>query len=214
MAQTVSSTEVEHPLAALTAGEITAAVELIRADKRFSEETRFAYIGLAEPTREEVRAWSPGRPLDRRVRLMLVPGPQAHILDAVVALASGEIVVTEVDDVRPGLLFEESFAAIVAVQQSAEWQAAMRRRGIEDLETVQIDPWPAGSFGLAHEDGRRICRCLFYVRHQPDDNGYARPVEGVIAFVDMARGEVLEVLDTGVVPLPPSRAAATTPKSR
>jgi len=202
VAQTVSSTEVEHPLAALTAGEITAAVELIRADKRFSEETRFAYIGLAEPTREEVRAWSPGRPLDRRVRLMLVPGPQAHILDAVVALASGEIVVTEVDDVRPGLLFEESFAAIVAVQQSAEWQAAMRRRGIEDLETVQIDPWPAGSFGLAHEHGRRICRCLFYVRHQPDDNGYAHPIEGVVAFVDMARGVVLEILDTGVVPIP------------
>ena len=90
----------------------------------------------------------------------------------------------------------------MAVQENAEWQAAMRRRGIEDLETVQIDPWPAGSFGVAHEDGRRICRCLCYVRDTPDDNGYAHPVEGVIAFVDMARGEVLEVVDTGVVPDP------------
>ena len=90
----------------------------------------------------------------------------------------------------------------MAVQENAQWQAAMRRRGIEDLETVQIDPWPAGSFGVAHEEGRRICRCLFYVRHTPDDNGYAHPIEGVVAFVDMARGEVLEVIDTGVVPVP------------
>ena len=42
-----------------------------------------------------------------------------------------------------------------------------------------------------------------YYRETPGDNGYARPVEGVIGFVDMARGEVLEVLDIGVVPLPP-----------
>ncbi|HUZ24465.1 MAG TPA: primary-amine oxidase, partial [Streptosporangiaceae bacterium] len=59
-----------------------------------------------------------------------------------------------------------------------------------------------GSFGVAHEEGRRICRCLFYVRHAPEDNGYAHPVEGVVAFVDMARGEVLEIVDTGVVPIP------------
>ena len=83
----------------------------------------------------------------------------------------------------------------------------MRKRGIEDLDTVQIDPWPAGSFGLPHEDGRRICRCLAYVRDTPEDNGYAKPVEGVIAFVDMARGEVLEVVDHGVVPIPPENGS-------
>ena len=36
------------------------------------------------------------------------------------------------------------------------------------------------------------------MRDEPEDNGYAKPVEGVIAFVDMARGEVLEVVDHGV----------------
>ncbi len=118
-------------------------------------------------------------------------------------MRTGTLELTPVDGVRPGLLFEESFAAIVAVQENAQWQAAMRKRGIEDLETVQIDPWPAGSFGVAHEEGRRICRCLSYVRHTRDDNGYAHPVEGVVVFVDMARGEVLEVVDTGVVPIPP-----------
>jgi len=202
VAQVVSSTEVEHPLAALTVGEVAAAVALVQAHPTFTETTRFAYIGLVEPSKEQVRAWTPDQPVDRRVRLMLVLGPEADVVEAVASLRTGEVSMTEVAGVRPGLLFEESFAAIVAVQENAQWQQAMRRRGIEDLETVQIDPWPAGSFGVSHEEGRRICRCLFYVRHTPEDNGYAHPIEGVVAFVDMARGEVLEVLDTGVVPVP------------
>ena len=187
MAQTVSSTEVEHPLAALTAGEIAAAVALVQADPSFTDTTRFAYVGLLEPTREQVRAWAPGCSVERRVRLMLVTGPQANVVEAVATPATGELSMVAVPGVRPGLLFEESFAAIVAVQENAQWQAAMRKRGIEDFGTVQIDPWPSGSFGLAHEEGRRICRCLSYVRHTPDDNGYAHPVEGVVVFVDMAR---------------------------
>ncbi|HUI02072.1 MAG TPA: primary-amine oxidase [Acidimicrobiales bacterium] len=202
MTQVQASSAVDHPLASITADEITAAVALVRADERFAE-ARFAYVGLVPPARDQLRAWEPGRPLDRRVRMMLVTGPDAHVVDVVVALDGGRIEATEVPDMRPGLLFEESFAAIVALQENEQWRHAMHRRGIEDLEAVQIDPWPAGSFGVAHEEGRRICRCLSYVRHTPDDNGYAHPVEGVVAFVDMARGEVLEVLDTGVVPIPP-----------
>ncbi len=202
MAQAVSSTEVQHPLAALTAAEIAAAVALVKSHPTFTEETRFAYIGLAEPSKAQVRGWTPGEPVVRRVRLMLVAGPEANVVEVVVSLPTGELSVTAVVGVRPGLLFEESFAAIVAVQGNPQWQEAMRQRGIEDLDTVQIDPWPAGSFGVSHEEGRRICRCLFYVRHTPEDNGYAHPIEGVVAFVDMARGVVLEIIDTGVVPVP------------
>jgi len=62
---------------------------------------------------------------------------------------------------------------------------------------VQIDPWPAGSFGNPHEEGRRISRCIFYLRESATDNGYARPIEGLIAFFDQGGGKVLEVLDLG-----------------
>ena len=126
MAQAVSSTEVEHPLAALTGGEIAAAVALVQAHPTFTEATRFAYIGLLEPTKDQVRAWSPGQPVDRRVRLMLVSGPEADVVEAVASLRTGELSMTDVHGVRPGLLFEESFAAIVAVQENAQWQEAMR----------------------------------------------------------------------------------------
>ena len=193
-----------HPLAPLSAEEISAAVAAFKATDAYRDGARFAYVGLAEPAKDEARSYSPGRGGERRARLVVVPGPEARVLEVTVSLRSGEVQsVTEVADARPGLLFEESLGAILALKEDPAWQAAMRKRGIEDLDTVQIDPWPAGSFGLDLEHDRRICRCLSYIRTDEADNGYARPVEGVIGFVDMGRGIVLEVVDTGVVPLPP-----------
>ena len=45
----------------------------------------------------------------------------------------------------------------------------------------------------------------------PDGNPYARPIEGVFGLVDLQRGEVLEVDDHGVVPLP-TATASTAPR--
>ena len=92
----------------------------------------------------------------------------------------------ELDDVRPAMLFDESINAIAAVMENEQWQQAMRKRGIEDFSKVQLDPWPAGRFGVAHETNRRITRVLSYLRDEPNDNGYARPIEGVVVFVDLA----------------------------
>ena len=202
------SETVDHPLATLRAEEITTAVAVARATGRLDDQARFAYIGLHEPGKDEVRAYRGAGPLDRQVRLVIVTGPDSDLVEAVVSVTEGAVRSwSVVGDVRPALLIEESMRAINALRADPAWLAALGRRGITDPDTVQIDPWPAGSFGLAHEEGRRICRCLAYLRESPEDNGYARPIEGVIAFVDMARGEVLEVLDTGVVAIPPERGS-------
>ncbi|MFM8972404.1 MAG: tyramine oxidase, partial [Actinomycetota bacterium] len=74
------------------------------------------------------------------------------------------------------------------------------------IDDVQIDPWPAGAFGYGVEDGRRLARCICFLRDDATDNGYARPIEGLVVHFDLGRGEVLEVIDRGVVPLPPDRA--------
>ncbi|MHB1584227.1 MAG: primary-amine oxidase [Acidimicrobiales bacterium] len=197
-----------HPLEALTAEEIETAVAVVRAARDLPDGTRFAYVGLHEPPKELVRQAEAGRPVDRRLRLVIVPGPTAEVAEAVVSVTDGTLrSFRTVPSARPALLVEECIGVIGALHADERWRASMRRRGIEDLGRVQIDPWPAGNFGLDHEHGRRISRCLMYVRESDDDNGYARPVEGVVAFVDMGRAEVLEVLDTGVVPLPPERGS-------
>ncbi|MCU1498384.1 MAG: primary-amine oxidase, partial [Acidimicrobiales bacterium] len=193
-----------HPLEPLTADEIAAAVAAARGTGRLDDAARFASVTLVEPTKVELASFADGVDVERLVRLSLVTGPEAAVTEAIVALPAGELRDWRVlDDVRPGLLFEESLLAIIALYDHPEWVAALAKRGITNLEKVQIDPWPTGSFGIAAEEGRRVVRCIAYYREDPEANGYARPIEGLLARVDMARSEVLDVIDLGVVPLPP-----------
>ena len=198
-----------HPLAPLAGDEITRARQIVADSGRTSipaAEVRYAYVALCEPPKDLVRAFDRGEDVtvDRRVRLQLLQGPEANVTEAIVSVTRGEVDLwREVAGVRPGLQMEDAMATLVALHENADWNAALARRGIQDTSLVQIDPWPAGTFGVAHEEGRRIFRCLAYLRDSTDDNGYARPLEGLMAYVDGGRGEVLEVVDLGVVPFPP-----------
>jgi primary-amine oxidase len=205
----IAAPPVLHPLAPLTGDEISAAREIIFASRLAEvadDALRFAYMGLCDPPKDLVRAFDRGDTvdIDRRVRVLVLQGPVADVTEAIVSVTRGEVDRWEaVPDVRPPLQIEESIHVLAALHEHPEWNAALDRRGIVDRSLVQIDPWPAGTFDLPHEEGRRITRCLAYLRESPEDNGYARPLEGLLAFVDMGRGEVLEVVDLGVVPFPP-----------
>ena len=188
-----------HPLEPLTAEEITKAAEILGHDGLI------ARIVLDEPTKAELNN---GATPERRAAITAIPGPGAGVKEAIVSLTNNKVLsVEDIADVRPALLFEDSINAIVAVMGSEEFAAALRKRGIDDLERVQLDPWPAGTFGIAHEEGRRITRVIAYLRDEPTDNGYAKPIEGLVAFVDMGKGEVLEVADYGVVPIPEDKGS-------
>ena len=197
-----------HPLDALTLDEVSRAVAVIAADPRFEVDAAFVHVRLHEPDKAAVLGYQPGAPVDREVEALLVPPRRLEATEVVVSVTKGEIRSWKVHpDMRPALLFGESMYAILGVKEHPDWQAALRKRGIDDFDLVQIDPWPAGSFGVAHEDGRRISRCISYVRAEATDNGYAQPIEGVIAFFDQGAREVLEVVDLGVVPMPTDRGA-------
>jgi primary-amine oxidase len=197
-----------HPLDMITGDEITRAAAAVRADPRCPEGALFAHVRLDEPTKDELASHATGGDVERRVEALVVPPDRLEAIEVIVAATSGDILSWTVQPgMRPALLFTESMHAIEGVKAHPEWQAALRRRGIEDFDLVQIDPWPAGSFGVEHEDGRRISRCIAYLRESKTDNGYARPIEGVIAFFDQGGREVLEVVDYGTVPMPPERGS-------
>jgi primary-amine oxidase len=199
---------ISHPLDLITEAEIAVTTALVRADPRFPEGAVFAHVRLHEPEKAAVLAFEPGDPVDREIEALVVPHGELYAIEVIVSVSAGEIRSWTVHEgMRPALLFGESYNAIEGVKANPEWQAAMRARGIEDFDLVQIDPWPAGAFGSPHEQGRRISRCISFVRESPTDNGYARPVEGVIAFFDQGNNEVLEVVDFGVVPLPPEHGS-------
>lgn len=180
-----------HPLDPLTPEEITRVTSACRA--RLTDGARFATVTVDDDR---------GTPA-RRARVVAVPGPDASLVEAFVDVATGEIVAWTVhENARPALGFEESFNCIVALHEHEGFKAALAARGITDLQKVQIDPWPTGNFGIAVEANRRVARCTCFYRENPEDNGYARPIEGLQVLVDMARSEVLDLIDTGVVPMP------------
>src|SRR5262249_56454572 len=124
---------------------------------RLTDAARFAYFGLDEPPKEAVTGFAPGDPVDRRVRVVIAPGPGAEVVEAIVDVNARAVEsFREVPEMRPALLFEESYGAIVALRDNPEWQAALARRGITDQTKVQIDPWPAGDFRPAPQEGGRV----------------------------------------------------------
>jgi primary-amine oxidase len=190
-----------HPLDALSADEIERAASIVRRE-RDSSDLLFSTITLREPDKAVVASYRHGDPVDREVQCVIVDGGDS-VAEAVVSVTADELRSwRSVANARPPLLFTEIVQAMEAVKAHPDWVAALARRGVTDLDQVQLDPWPPGAFGDAAEQGTRLTRVVAYVRHDPNDNGYAHPVEGVVAIVDLVTADVVAVEDHGVVPVP------------
>jgi primary-amine oxidase len=197
-----------HPLDPLSVSEVLAVTSLIRAHEGFaalSERTRFVTISLREPPKDAILAWNgAGEPPRREAEAVLLDRSAECSIEVVVALAPDEVVSwTRRTDVQPMAVITELMEAEALVLLDPAFRAAMARRGITDLDALQVDAWPAGHFGEADDDGRRLSRCVVFVKPSPGDNEWAHPIDGVIAFVDLNRLEVLRVDDHGIVPIPP-----------
>jgi primary-amine oxidase len=196
-----------HPLDPLTGEEISAVSTAVRADARHSADARFVFIVADEPAKEEVEKADAGVAVERRGLAVSFDRSTCETHRVAVALDPARIVRWDtIVDAHATLLFGELFESTIAVKADARWQAAMRLRGIEDFDAVQLDPWPAGNFtGVLDRSVRRVM-VVSYLRHFDADNGYAHPIEGVLAEVDLLTNKVLNVTDYGVVPVPQEEA--------
>jgi primary-amine oxidase len=198
---------VDHPLSFLSPAEIDIARGVLSDTGELPEGALIAHIVVHEPDKDALAVWAEGDPVPRVLRALVVPGPELTMVEVLIDVVAGTVVDRRViEGMRPALSMHESLMAIFACLENAEYIAALAKRGITDLDGIQIDPWPAGSFGYAAEDNRRIARCITFLREFPTDNGYARPVEGLIVHVDLGRADVVEVIDHGVTPIPETHA--------
>ena len=197
-----------HPLDPLSAEEIERASALAGARAGGTDTLRFPLVALAEPDKEAVRGFAAGDAFARRAFAIVFDTASGETFEAVVDLAADAVESwTRRSDIQPFPLMEEFGRAQEAVKNDPEWRAAMQRKGVTEaqLETIQIDPWPAGNFGAKWETEHRILKAIAYLRDTEDDNGYGRPVEGVMAVVDLLENKVLEVVEEEGAP-PPSSA--------
>lgn len=188
-----------HPLDPLNADEITRAAALVKADSRFPAGGLLPTIDLQEPEKAAVLAYRPGSgaSIPRQAFLVVFDRPGDRVFEAVVDLTAGRIASWKsVERVQPIMMLGEDDEVTALIRTDARWQDAMRKRGITDLDKVAVDVWAAGP----EPGARRVFRALFFYRGE-GANAYSRPIEGVVALVDLTRGRVLDVTDTGVVPI-------------
>ncbi len=189
-----------HPLDPLTPAELRRAVELVRADRL--GRIRFVTVALVEPSKEDLAAW-PERPIARRAEIVAVQPGEESAFEAVVDLDAGGVeALRPLDGMQPAVVPEEYASLEQLMLRHPDFVAALERRGIDDHSLVCVDPIPAGAWDDHAYPGRRLCRALAWVRAYADGNPYARPIEGVVGLVDLNRGEVIEVVDHGAVPIP------------
>jgi primary-amine oxidase len=200
-----------HPLDPLTPEEIAAAVSIVRMDKALGgKPVRFASLTLHEPPKDIVLGFKAGDVILRSVFIVLIDSATAKIYEAIVSLNQGLIeTMTYMPDVQPSLMLSEFVDCEAAVKSSPLFHEALAKRGITDIDLVMVDPWSAGNHGFEDEKGVRLARALCWVRANPTDNGYARPIEGVVPVVDLNKMEVIRVDDYGVIPLPPQSSNYT-----
>ncbi len=102
-------------------------------------------------------------------------------------------------------MIEEFFLCESIVKADPGWRSAMTRRGLDedDIALVQVDPFSSGFFGQDFECGARIVRAVSYWRGNFKDNGYAHPIEGVVAVVDLIGKTVVHLIDdSAIIPIP------------
>ncbi|XP_059657872.1 amine oxidase [copper-containing] zeta, peroxisomal-like isoform X1 [Cornus florida] len=112
-----------------------------------------------------------------------------------------------VPDVQPPMDAVEYAECEAVVKDFPPFRDAMKKRGIEDMDLVMVDPWCVGYHSEADAPNRRLAKPLIFCRTESDcpmENGYARPVEGIYVLVDMQNMVVVEFEDRKLVPLPPA----------
>jgi primary-amine oxidase len=191
-----------HPLEPLGPEEVGAASAILKAEKGLGSTARFVFVTLHEPPKAAVQA---GEAVPREAFVVLYERSERKTYEAVVSLTDETVVSwRHIEGVQPPVTFEEFMACEAAVQADPGWQEAMRKRGVEDFSLAMIDPW-AGGYSTPDDDptARRFLRPLTWMRSEPGDHGYARPVEGLLVEFDLDAMAVTKVIDHGVVPLPP-----------
>ena len=170
-----------HPLDPITADEIRAAVALVAADDRYETDFVFAHLRLREPDKDgrtRARTRRARRPRGRGAARPAGPARgdrgrrvghrgRDHVVDGVRRACA------------PRCCSARRSTPSSRRRSTPTGRPRCARRGITDLDKVQIDPWPAGVVRLrrARTAGASPAASRSSAT-TPTDNGYARPIEG------------------------------------
>ena len=194
--------QVSHPMDALTYPEVRETVRLVREAGLSDERTLYPVITLKEMAKKDVLSWQPGHPVTRKALVVMHnPGNTRRVIVDLDRKLVGPA--SELPGVQPSIMQRDWDRASAVVKDDERWRDAMRRRGHDDFSAITMRA--------------RLCRVLFFAEGFADRRilkvpcyqsvtragrthpNWSRPVEGVIAIVDVDREQVIDVIDTDPV---------------
>jgi primary-amine oxidase len=203
-----SATTTAHPLDPLSGAEMQAAVEILRANGLLSSSGRVIEVSLREPPKDLVRTFTPEIAISREAFVVTREPVKRTSHEFVVSLADRILLdQRNVPGIRPPINLDEYAEFERIVRQDTRFIEALTRRGVSDPDRVLVEPWGIGDHAPPAFADRRVMFSLCFYRAEADDNPYAKPLEGLHAFVDIDAMEVLSIEDLGVVPLAPGNGA-------
>jgi len=201
----VGTPAIAHPLDGLTADELTRAVTILRTEKRLTA-GKVASISLEEPAKAEVLRWTPAVRLPRRASVVILQNTRTYA--ATVDLDRGTVDRwAEVPGKQPSFLLGEIFGAVEIVKKDAGWRAAMAKRGYTTFDTIICNPLAVGYVAVPAERKLRLMNVPCFDGKGARNNTFARPIEGLMAVVDLGEKRVVRLVDLDTLPVP-----ATTPQ--
>jgi primary-amine oxidase len=187
------------PLDPLTSSEVSTVFSAIEAYSRFPVGSFFPTVKLNEPEKSDLLG---GGPIPREAFANVYDPATNRLFEAIVDLKLKKVTSwTAKPGAEPALFATDYVNGDAIVRADARWVAAMRSRGLNP-DDVYLDGWSAGDplpAGVT-KSGDRLMRELSFFRGTLP-NVYDRPIEGVVATVDLTQGKVVDFVDAGARPV-------------
>ncbi len=187
-----------HPLDGLTPAEISKVVQILLDNKLTDDKSFFPLIELSEPLKADVLAWQEGSPLTRMayVNFKGVKGAQ----EALVSITDSRVLKVGKLRGEPMLMLEEFLSSMQIALADPIFVKALEKRKLKPEDMFCL-PLTAGNFLQQSEKGKRLMKIPCY-KNPNGSNFYAKPIEGLLAEVDLNTRKVTQIVDEGVLPAP------------
>lgn len=190
-----------HPLDGLKAEEYKSVNQILRKAGIADDETLFPLIELKEPAKADVLAWDEkdGSLPDRKATVFMTDG-KGGFREVVVNISGGAIESNEATTGQPMVLFAEFLGALEGALGDQRMIDGLASRGLKPDQAFCL-PLTSGNFFDGTAEKGRFMKVPCY-QVPEGSNFYAKPIEGLFALYNLSTRQVVDVIDTGVVPVP------------
>jgi primary-amine oxidase len=190
--------EAAHPLDALNSSEIQTVTAVLRRAGSMPDGAEVVSLTVLEPAKEQILDSRRTGLLPRRALAVLRNGRRSY--EVTVDISSRRVLSSKAVQGQVSISSSEWALANRLVRADPRWVAAMLKRGIRETDSIYCVALSVGYFGNTAQE-RRLVKLPCYKTTGATTNLYDRPIEGVIATVDLDDAVVVEVIDSGRAPV-------------